>query len=208
MYSVQQQIHFNSKVFGNECFRCNKGSLYIKQHTHRYRRPAMQESPWSFGRKTNVCHIKWSKFSDTFTNDIVSFEQLDPGCFSLVSYMRAVCQSLFNPPSGIIGRLCSVIVVILHFLYYFVWAKKDCANNLTKCIHLSLEERWRVKLNENLSNIGYNAKCRNEEISTVCVDLEFFTFCVWVNYSYISRLISRVITDISRLYNSFFCVKR
>ena len=80
----------------------------------------MQEPPWTFSRKTTVCHIKSSKFSDTFTKDIDSFEQLDPGCLSLVSYMRAVCQSLFNPPSGIIGRLCSVIVVILHLLYYFV----------------------------------------------------------------------------------------
>ena len=27
-YSVQEQIHFNGKAFGNKCCRCNGGSLY------------------------------------------------------------------------------------------------------------------------------------------------------------------------------------
>ena len=28
-YSVQQQIHLNGNVFGNICYRCNEGSLYL-----------------------------------------------------------------------------------------------------------------------------------------------------------------------------------
>ena len=42
-------------------------------------------------------------------------------CFSLISGMRAVCRDLFAHPTGIIGRLWSVIVSLpKHPLYYFV----------------------------------------------------------------------------------------
>ena len=27
--SLQQQIHFNDSIFGNKCYRCNEGLLYM-----------------------------------------------------------------------------------------------------------------------------------------------------------------------------------
>ena len=36
--TLQQQIHNNGNIFGNKCYRCNEGSLYMAGFTLMFKR--------------------------------------------------------------------------------------------------------------------------------------------------------------------------